>query len=352
MHYLISRIKDRMQGAAKSPLAMSAIASESNDDISLVEQAMLDYFPEVISLRIIPLGEMGTADFEGGSQGLRNHIEVDLVRRAGDGEATKPESYQFEGRWMTSLAARVTHPRAEDRQAVIIATIENQLLSDQLKSLDTNAGKFALEQVYTSSTGQERRDTIAVAGSGDGEAYSRSASIPDTNWLVVFTPSRTLLNELTLNPTHLFSVLALCLLAAIGAVIFLVVMFNRVLESQVNKVISAADVKSPLELSLPGLVSIAKQLRRATLRTLRHSSAGTTTDIPQAKVEILPRGSSDFTNPMFQSGSILDDEGDEGSGQDLDLNLPPARSNQPDSTPAQTADGFPAHIFRAYDIRG
>ena len=44
---------------------------------------------------------MGTADFEGGSQGLRNHIEVDLVRRAGDGEATKPESYQFEGRWMT-----------------------------------------------------------------------------------------------------------------------------------------------------------------------------------------------------------------------------------------------------------
>lgn len=352
VHYLISRIKDRMQGAAKSPLAMSAIASESNDDISLVEQAMLDYFPEVISLRIIPLGEMGTADFEGGSQGLRNHIEVDLVRRAGDGEATKPESYQFEGRWMTSLAARVTHPRAEDRQAVIIATIENQLLSDQLKSLDTNAGKFALEQVYTSSTGQERRDTIAVAGSGDGEAYSRSASIPDTNWLVVFTPSRTLLNELTLNPTHLFSVLALCLLAAIGAVIFLVVMFNRVLESQVNKVISAADVKSPLELSLPGLVSIAKQLRRATLRTLRHSSAGTTTDIPQAKVEILPRGSSDFTNPMFQSGSILDDEGDEGSGQDLDLNLPPARSNQPDSTPAQTADGFPAHIFRAYDIRG
>ena len=140
VHYLISRIKDRMQGAAKSPLAMSAIASESNDDISLVEQAMLDYFPEVISLRIIPLGEMGTADFEGGSQGLRNHIEVDLVRRAGDGEATKPESYQFEGRWMTSLAARVTHPRAEDRQAVIIATIENQMLSDQLKSLDTNAG--------------------------------------------------------------------------------------------------------------------------------------------------------------------------------------------------------------------
>ena len=44
VHYLISRIRTAC-GAAKSPLAMSAIASESNDDISLVEQAMLDYFP-------------------------------------------------------------------------------------------------------------------------------------------------------------------------------------------------------------------------------------------------------------------------------------------------------------------
>ena len=123
-----------MRGAAKSPLAVSAIASESDDDIGLVEQAMLDYFPEVISLRIIPMGEMGTADFEGGSEGLRNHIEVDLVRRAGDGTATQPEAYQFEGRWMTSLAALVTHPRANNRQAVIIATIDNQLLSEQLKS--------------------------------------------------------------------------------------------------------------------------------------------------------------------------------------------------------------------------
>ena len=121
VHHLVSRIKNRMEGAARSPLAMSAIASESTEDLALVEQAMLDYFPEVISLRIIPMGEMGTADFEGGSQGLRNHIEIDLVRRAGAGEQTQPESYQFEGRWMTSLAALVTHPRVTSQQAVVVA---------------------------------------------------------------------------------------------------------------------------------------------------------------------------------------------------------------------------------------
>ena len=343
VHHLITRIRTRMEGAAMSPLAMSAIASESNDDLALVEQAMLDYFPEVISLRIIPMGEMGTADFEGGSHGLRNHIEIDLVRRASIGDLTQPESYQFEGRWMTSLAALVTHPRVTNRQAVVIASFDNQLLADALKSLDNSIGRFALEQLYVSSTGAERRDTIAMAGSGDAEDFTHTASLPESNWLVTFTPSRALVSELTLSPAPLFSVLVLCVLAGIGAVIFTVRMFSRVLDSQINKVISAADVKSPLELSLPGLVSIAKQLRRATLRALRQSSAGALTDIPQATVAELPRAGTDLTNPMFQQGSILDEDGDAGAGLDLDLAKDGGGTGE---------SGFPAHIFRAYDIRG
>ncbi len=350
IHQLITGLEGRMQGAAKSPLALSAIASRSNDDIGLVEQAMLDYFPEVISLRIIPMGEMGTADFEGGSQGLRNHIEIDMVRRAGEGEKPLPESYQFEGRWMTSLAELVTHPRITNRRAVIIATIDNQLLSDQLVSLEPGAGKAALEQIYAGSTGKERRDTIARSGSGDGDAFSRSASIPDSNWSVLFTPSRGLLNELAIDSTPLLAVLGLCLLAAIGALGFVITMFSRTLDSQINKLISAADMKSPLELSIPGLVSVAKQLRRATLRTLRQGGVAPTTDIPEAIVEILPRQGSDLTNPMFQSGSMLDDDSEEGAGLDLDLNL--GDSARAKTRPQGGEDGFPHHIFRAYDIRG
>lgn len=347
VHHLVRRIIKRMEGAARSPLAMSAIASESSDDLALVEQAMLDFFPEVISLRIIPMGEMGTADFEGGSQGLRNHIEIDLVRRAGIGEPTQPESYQFEGRWMTSLAALVTHPRITRQQAVVIATLDNQLFSDVLKSTDSSVGRFALEQLYVSSTGLERRDVIAMAGSGDADEFTRTADLPDSSWLVTFTPSRTLVSELTLSPTPLFSVLALCVIAFLGAVVFIVIMFSRELDTQINKVISAADVKSPLELSLPGLVSIAKQLRRATLRTLRQSSTGSMSDIPQAKVEMLPHVGSDLTNPMFQQGSILDEDG-EDAGLDLDL----SPSSESKGHQRVSEEGFPSHIFRAYDIRG
>jgi phosphomannomutase / phosphoglucomutase len=342
VHRLLFQMEERMRGAARSPLALSAIASQSNEDIGLVEQAMLDYFPEVISLRIIPMGEMGTADFEGGSQGLRNHIEVDLVRRAGEGEPTQPEAYKFEGRWLTSLAALVTHPRITDRQAVIIASLDNQLISEQLKSLDTTSGKFALEQQYISSTGIRRNDVIAVAGSGDSKEYARQAEIPGTNWRVNFTPSRALLTALTIDQVPLFAVMGLCILAAICAVAIIVLRLPRTLDSEINKVISAADRKSSLELSIPELVSIAKQLRRATLRALRQGSATVYGEIPKAEVETLQSRGSDLTNPMFQSGSILDED------EELDLDLAAVGS---DDT-AEDESGFPEHIFRAYDIRG
>ena len=56
---LLAGMKARLQGAAQSPLALQAIANELGRDVALVEQAMLDYFPEVISLRLLPMGEMG-----------------------------------------------------------------------------------------------------------------------------------------------------------------------------------------------------------------------------------------------------------------------------------------------------
>ncbi len=345
MHRLFSRMQDRIEGAARSPLALSAIASQSDDDIGLVEQAMLDYFPEVISLRIIPMGDMGTADFEGGNEGLRNHIEVDLVRRTGAGQQTEPEAYKFENQWLTSLAARVEHPRIADRLAVIIVTIDNEQISKQLKSLDTGAGKFALEQQYTSSTGVDRTDIVAFTGSGDAAQFTRYADIPDTPWRVSFTPSRALVDTLTTNQLPLYMIMALCILGAICAAAAAMIRFPRVLDFEVNKVISAADRKSPLQLTIPELVAVAKQLRRATLRARRQGGTGPAV-IPQAEVELLESEGSELTNPMFQSGSILDE--DENEVLELDL----AAVGDPVSAKPADPEGFPQHIFRAYDIRG
>jgi phosphomannomutase/phosphoglucomutase len=342
IHRLIVQMKTRIQSAALSPLALSAIASKSENDIALVEKAMLDYFPEAISLRIIPIGEMGTADFSSGNQGLRNHIEVDLVRRTSEGKDTKPEAYKFEDRWLTSMAARVTHPHIQDRWAVILLTLDNEQISAQLKPLDSASGRFALEQMYTAVGGKKRTDVIAASGSATVGANTRYADVPETSWRVSFSPSDALMNTLSIRQSPLFNVLALIVLASIGSLSIVLVLFPKKLQAEANKVISASDQKSHLTLAIPELVAIAKQLRRATLRALRQSNTSAR-DPAKAEVEILESQNSDLTNPMFQSKNMLDDE-------DAFLDL--ALSGPTSVATTRSKAVFPQHIFRAYDIRG
>ena len=336
---LVSRLGARMQGAAQSPLALSAIGGDSGNNLALIEQTMLDYFPEVISLRILPIGEMGTANFEGGNEGLRNHIEVDLVRRTSEGEQTLPEAYQFEGRWLTSQAYLVSHPRIEERRAVIIGTIDNQLLVDELNALDPTLGRSVLLQYLQAGTGRERVDEIAIAGSGEVQQYIKQAPIEDTNWRVGFTPSEQLLLSLAVDSMPIMAVFGLLVLAAIVAAAIALLLFPRTLLTEIDNVISAATVKTPLVVKIPELVSIAKQLRRATLRSLRQSNAPAWV-APPPEVSFSP--TSDLSNPMFHSDSMIDEE-DEVLELDIDLGSRAAPSSQ---------SGFPDHIFRAYDIRG
>ncbi len=43
---LFAHLGERLRGAALSPLALSAVAKASNADVELIEQTMLDYFPD------------------------------------------------------------------------------------------------------------------------------------------------------------------------------------------------------------------------------------------------------------------------------------------------------------------
>jgi phosphomannomutase/phosphoglucomutase len=347
VHHIIDRMHARIESAALSPLALSAIASNSEEELALVEKTFLDYFPEVVSLKIIPIGEMGTAGIAGGNQGLRNHIEVDLVRRTSEGEETQPEAYKFEDKWLTSMAARITHPRIEDHSAVIVVTLDNEQVSKQLQSLDGGNGYFALEQLVgpadNKAAGKKKVDVIAASGKGKAGPNTRYADIPNTTWRIAFSPSRSLMQQLSIDQLPLFAVLALIVAAALGALSIVLILFPRKLDAEVSKVISAADQKNSLTLAIPELVAIAKQLRRATLRALRQSNSGSS-EMPRAAVEMTAARASTLTNPLFQSKNMLDEE------EVLDLDLV---ASSPSEKPAPVADqAFPEHIFRAYDIRG
>jgi phosphomannomutase/phosphoglucomutase len=325
---MFSGLGQRMRSAAQSPLALSAIAQVSGTDIELVEQAMLDYFPEVISLKIIPIGSMGTSTLKGGDEGLRNHIEMDLVRRTSIGEATKPEAYSFEGNWLISLAYLVSHPRIEGSKAVIIATIESKLVAQEFAALDSSLGRTVLQHSHISASGAMKTVDVASAGSDGDIDYTNYHVIPESPWTIAFTPSAALLEEIEIGAVSVLSVLAIFIIAALISFAIILVLVPRSLSLQVSKIISAADKKTALQLDVAELIPLAKQLRRATLRGLRQ---------PASPAAIKPADSSSID----QSSSFQDED----DVLELDLSEATIESEF-------NEDGLPHHIFRAYDIRG
>lgn len=343
IHRMQQHLRARLQSAARSPLAQSAIVADGNAGANseLVEQAILDFFPEVMSVRVLALGDMGTAELASGSDGLRNHIELDLVRRTVEGNTPPPESYRFEGRWMTSFAEQVAHPRIEDQRGVLLVTLDNEVLGQELAALQEGVGRFALEQRIDSAG---RVDVVASSGSATGTASHR-APVPDTPWTVAFTPSAQLVDSMSASGLPLLAVLVVCVLAVAAGLVLPLMLFRRTLATEVETVIGAADKKTPLELSMPELVGLAKQLRRATLRALRPGATSSGPDpMTPANLELPESG-----NLLFQRTGILVEEGE---GEEALLELDLDQQAEPPRVASARDHGFPRHIFRAYDIRG
>lgn len=332
------QFNQRLSAAAQSPEALAALVEPTEAKLAQHEQAIRLYFPEAVSLHLLPIGEMGTAAFVEGDRGLRNHIELDLVRRASQGADTQPESFKFEELWLTSFAQVITDAAATAQRAVMLVSVDNQFIARQLTPIATDTGKFDLEQNFTASSGGDQAIVVASAGRGDERRYTRRADVPGTAWQVAFTPSSAFMESLAISPLPLLAALGVSLLAVLIALYLLVTRFSSALSKESDKLLAAADKKTPLVLQIPELVPIAKQLRRATLRSNRNGlSPGARPGKPAA---------ADLTNPMFQSSSMLDGEG----GEVLDLDG--AEEFALDLSEAIQDDGLPRQIFRAYDIRG
>ncbi len=311
----------RLQAASNAPLALSAIASGEEEDLALVEKAMLDYFPSVASLRLIALGELGTATIEASDVGLRNHIELDLVRRTSEGETVIPESYQFEGRWLTSLARSVQHPRQPDRRAVILATLDNAVFAESLAAIGAELGRSSLSQLYDAG-GYLNSTEVAATGNGAAQAFAADAELNGGTWQVRFTPSAQMLSLYRISSLPLLIVMGVLVLAAIAAMAVFLLATQRKLGEDVEQILAGAERKSTYQVGLPALLPLARQLRKVT------SHPGTQLGQRTAAKP------AEATAPAPVAG--------EGSAE-------PATA-APRSKPA--APALPEHIFRAYDIRG
>ncbi|MCX2980022.1 phosphomannomutase/phosphoglucomutase [Halieaceae bacterium IMCC14734] len=337
-----SRLDKRLKTAAATPLAVSVLDINEPAAITAIEQQMLAYFPGAVSLRLIRLDAMGTAGLADDNQGLRNHIEVDLLRRTAKGEDTAPESYKFEERWLTSLAEQVVNSGTQDASAVLMATIDNTLLSEVLAAAGVDAGRSALLQLYRQGN-YERADEIAAAGSGKITDKSATVDLNDGLWQLSFTPSKALVAAYTPATIIPAIMAAIALLALVCGMLLLRLHYRKALTKEVELIVTSARKKGALMLSVPELLPIAKMLRRSLQRPTSQSTNSPGAATPPPKEPTLADGH--LAAPMFQNTSMIDEE-----LETLDLDTEPAPEPEPE--PVLVDDGIPSHIFRAYDIRG
>lgn len=336
LHNLLSRLHFRIASAALSPRALQSIADSSDMDLRVAEKAMMNAFPEALSLRLLPLDSMGTANLREGKHGLRNHIEIDLVRRAGKGEKTAPESFQFDGRWLTSLAQVINHPHLQDRQAVIIVSFDNAEFSKQLGLVEPH-GKSVLQQLYTSHSGSQSSQDIATSGqaSSRGEAYQAFATLPDTHWRIAFTPSDSLMDSLRINRKAFYSMAAVTIAGVILGLLSTALLLQGRLRKESKLLLATAESRRPLSLTLAELAPLGRQLRRLTKNTHVISETKPTQKASSS------RDSSEPSSLLYQKIDFIDEA-------QADDEAHKTRSNHADG--AEFA--FSEHVFRAYDIRG
>jgi hypothetical protein len=185
VEHTVDSLRTRIKAAAVSPVVQELIGAQAGDqaagqeagvDLGQIETAMQSYFPEALSLRLVPLRELGTADLDAEVLGLRNHIEVDLVRRANNGEEPEPEAYQVEGAWIASLATIATNPEIESRRAVVLLSLDQTTLESWLTQGKDTAGRFVLEQ-RLDRRGVKRQQAVVSQGTGTAPHIFRAYDI-------------------------------------------------------------------------------------------------------------------------------------------------------------------------------
>lgn len=302
----VAQFQARLAGAAGSATLLERF-NTPDADLRPLQEELQRSFPEAVSLRLIPLGPLGIAGVDTAQAGLRNNIEVDMLRRVSGGASSLPEAYQVDKQWLVSFVQPVKAADSKFASGALLATVPAKYLQDLLGRGLAARGATALQQKVGAQT-----VVLAAAGSGDAEDLGQSAPLSVTQWQLQVTPASAWLEPARQSPLPLLIALVIAI-AGVGAGLFLVFGdFRRALERN----LLALAGNQPVD--LPGFAELRQQLQR-------RLAAG-----PKPKAE---------AEPAAETAPALVATTTEELAQIVE---------ELEEMPLQ----MPDTIFRAYDIRG
>jgi len=256
-------------------------------------------FPEAQSLALVPLGPLGIAGLDTAKAGLRNNIEMDMVRRASGGELADPEVYKIDDQLVVGFAQAQMAAGETRASGALLVRLPAALLSERLQQHLGNRGQSELLQ---KNSGQRAVLTVGSGGSGAGVVGDLAVA----SWQLRVSPTLAWSEGLEQQSLPLYLALAFSLVGIL-----------------LGALITAREFRIALERNVAALVG------------------GTATDLP---------GFAALRERLAQRKSAP-------AAASADATPPPAAA--PAAVPAVAVEevveapvALPATIFRAYDIRG
>jgi phosphomannomutase/phosphoglucomutase len=171
------------------PSIVNAFVSRNPKEIALAENQFKNAFADAISLKIIPLTKLGTADPIFSKLSLAT-IEVDMIQRAIGGQEILAEGYNQNGRKIGLLA---THRNPEGEvNGVVLIRLKLKGLYQLVVGIAKNQGEVKIIQAHSHNS----RLTLAELGISANNTPVFTVPVSSTNnWQLEFSPSDRLVKD-------------------------------------------------------------------------------------------------------------------------------------------------------------
>ncbi|WP_022959067.1 phosphomannomutase/phosphoglucomutase [Spongiibacter tropicus] len=313
---LLAGIGERVTAQSSKP---DIIAAFDQRDAAALSKEALDLrrsFPAATDSKLIRIGPQGIADESTETKRLRNHIEIDMLRKAIDSQQLIIEAYQHDKRWLISLL------QVAGDQGAIIVSFDAEFFARILRNIAGNSVSNQLVQRYKGS------ESVVIAANGQQyKQYMVSRALTIPGWSLEVFPQQVTVNALTIDSTLIWLVCLLCLalITASHSIFFL-----RASAAPLRKALSRESTASPDIPDIDSLMGKDKTVEKKPLQSQHGGRFDPTADLrpplPEAKPLTPKKTASKPDKPAPQS-----------SAKEPAADAPPPNRRS---------------CFRAYDIRG
>ncbi len=319
---VLDAISLRIDAQAKYPPLASALQRGDDRELRARERTLRRSFPAAVDAKLVRLGPQGIADEGSETKRLRNHIEIDMLRKASDSGELIIEAYQYDRGWLISMM------QAAGPYGAIVVSFDSEFFANILRNIAGDSVNNELLQSY-----KGRKDVVIAAASKQYDAYAASRPLPVPGWTLRVIPQPATVRALSWDSTliHLIGLLCLALIGASHLIFFL--RAKPTASTTDNTDNEAAPQDSSEEAGLE------QQLARKLAARRPDNTAGNTFDPSASLTPPLPEPAPLSTAPAAQGAAAPQATADTDAADHREATEDAAASGR-------------LNCFRSYDIRG